>query len=459
MNALGADHRAKIEKDAETVFRRAMAPLDSERAVVIVRAPPGSGKTYLLSQMVSALCAKKKRIAIAAQTNAQADDICERLAMTPWNLSPYRFVRRGGGMEESSREASAGKVIEVEDFDDLPHGSCIVVATTAKWGFVTIKADFDVLLVDEAWQMQWSQFVPLGRIASCFVLIGDPGQIPPVVAVDASRWETAGIPPHLPAPEIICSNRGVSRDVRPIELRLPASRRLPADAVELLQPFYDFPFDSWALPAERAVLANGNAGEPIDHAIDLLRETSVVAVTTPTVDDLPPADMDDEVADLAARVAARLLERRARVRILDDGAARPERPITASDIAITATHRVMNELIAQRLRRSQQLQDIRVDTPERWQGLQRLVTIAVHPLSGMLRPSSFDLETGRLCVMASRHQGGLVVVGRDHIGDTLDGLIVGADQPIGRPDVAGRGHYQHLTFWNSLETNNRIVPL
>jgi AAA domain-containing protein len=459
MSPSATDHREKIEREAETVLRRAMSALEAERSVVVVRAPPGSGKTYLLSQMVSALRAKKNRIAIAAQTNAQADDICHRLATAPWNLSPYRFVARGGGMEDSVRQASAGKVIEVEDFDDLPHDPCIAVATTAKWGFVSIKADFDVLLVDEAWQMQWSQFVPLGRIASRFVLIGDPGQIPPVVAVDASRWETAGIPPHLPAPEIICSNPRVSREVRPVELRLPASRRLPADAVDLLQPFYDFSFAAWALPAERAVLANGTAAEPIDHAIDLLREASVVAVTTPTVDDLPPADMDDEVADLVAHVAARLLERKARVRILDDGAIRPERPITPADIAITATHRIMNELIAERLRRSEQLQEIRVDTPERWQGLQRLVTIAVHPLSGMLQPSSFDLETGRLCVMASRHRGGLVVVGRDHIGDTLDALIVGADQPLGRPDVAGRGHYQHLTLWKSLEAQDRIVSL
>jgi hypothetical protein len=316
-----------------------------------------------------------------------------------------------------------------------------------------------VLLVDEAWQMQWSQFVPLGRVASRFVLIGDPGQVPPVVAVDASRWETAQIPPHLPAPEIICSNRNVAPEVRPLELQLPASRRLPADTVALLQPFYDFPFAAWALPAERAVVANGGAPEPIDRAINLLADGSVVALTSPTVDDLPPADMDEEIADLAVRAAARLLDRHALVRILDDGSGKPERPLTPFDIGITATHRVMNELIAQRLRRSPQLLGIRVDTPERWQGLQRLVTIAVHPLSGMLRPSPFDLETGRLCVMASRHQGGLIVVGRDHIGDTLDRMIVGADQPIGRPDVAGRGHYQHLTFWKSLDTHNRIVSL
>jgi hypothetical protein len=190
-----------------------------------------------------------------------------------------------------------------------------------------------------------------------------------------------------------------------------------------------------------------------------LADGSVVALTSPTVDDLPPADMDEEVAELAVKAAARLLERNALVRILDDGSGKPERLLTPFDIGITATHRVMNELIAQRLRRSPQLLGIRVDTPERWQGLQRLVTIAVHPLSGMLRPTPFDLETGRLCVMASRHLGGLIVVGRDHIGETLDRMIVGADQPIGRPDVAGRGHYQHLTFWKSLDAHNRIVPL
>jgi hypothetical protein len=446
------DHRTEIVEETERVYSRVMSALKDERAVVVVRAPPGSGKTYLLSRVVHALSRKRRRIVIAAQTNAQADDICRRLVAPPWKVQSYRFVRSGGAMDDH-----VAGVTEVSSFDDLPTGQCVVVGTSAKWGFVQIKTPFDVLLVDEAWQMQWSQFVPLGRVASRFVLIGDPGQIPPVVAIDASRWETAQIPPHLPAPEIVCSEDEILADVRPVQLQLPASRRLPADAVSLLQPFYDFPFSAWALPSERAVLAAGRVAEPIDRAINLLADGSVVAVTNRTVDDLPPSDMDEDVADLAVRVAARLLERKAKVRILDDGDGKPERRLTALDIGITATHRVMNELLAQRLRRSSALQDVRVDTPERWQGLQRLVTIAVHPLSGVLRPSSFDLETGRLCVMASRHRGGLLVVGRDHIGDTLDGLIVAADQPIGRPDVAGRGHQQHLAFWTQLEARKRVV--
>lgn len=444
------DHRTEIISETERVYDRVMAALKAERVVVVVRAPPGSGKTYLLLRVVHALSKKKRRVAVAAQTRTQAENICRRLLAAPGNVRCYRFVARGGGMDD----AVAG-VTEVDNFNDLPRGPCVVVGTSSKWGFVEIKVPFDVLLVDEAWQTEWSDFIPLGRVASRFVLIGDPGQIPPVVAVDASRWETAQIPPHLAAPENVCSLPGV----RPVQLQLPASRRLPADTVSLLQPFYDFPFAAWALPTERAVLATGRVAGPVDRAIDLLADGSVVAITNPTVDDLPPSDMDDGVADLAVRIAARLLERKARVRLLDHSDDKPERRLTPFDIGITATHRVMNDLIAGRVRRTAVLQGIRVDTPERWQGLQRLVTIAVHPLSGVLRPSSFDLETGRLCVMASRHQGGLIIVGRDHIGDTLDGLIAAADQPIGRPDVAGRGHQQHLAFWGSLDARKRVVRL
>ncbi len=71
--------------------------------------------------------------------------------------------------------------------------------------------------------------------------------------------------------------------------------------------------------------------------------------------------------------------------------------------------------------------------------------------------SAFDLETGRLCVMASRHRIGLVVLARAGVGETLDGLTVSADQPVGRADVTGRGHARHATFWRGLTGGGRFV--
>jgi hypothetical protein len=83
--------------------------------------------------------------------------------------------------------------------------------------------------------------------------------------------------------------------------------------------------------------------------------------------------------------------------------------------------------------------EIMVNTPERWQGLECKLMIVVHPISGTQRPSSFDLETGRLCVMASRHKVGVVTATRDHLGHTLDELAPAADQAVCLPDLVGRG--------------------
>jgi hypothetical protein len=103
------------------------------------------------------------------------------------------------------------------------------------------------------------------------------------------------------------------------------------------------------------------------------------------------------------------------------------------------------------------LSKIRVTTPERWQGLQRPVMIAVHPLSGVMFPSSFDLETGRLCVMASRHESACIFVTRDHVGETLDTHLPIADQALGRSDIVGRGHSQHTEFWRYHAERNLII--
>src|SRR5262245_51225346 len=43
--------------------------------------------------------------------------------------------------------------------------------------------------VDEAWQMTYADLGGLGPLSGQVVLVGDPGQIAPVVTGDASRWQ------------------------------------------------------------------------------------------------------------------------------------------------------------------------------------------------------------------------------------------------------------------------------
>ena len=61
--------------------------------------------------------------------------------------------------------------------------------------------------------------------------------------------------------------------------------------------------------------------------------------------------------------------------------------------------------------------------------------------------------------MASRHQAGLILLTRDHVGETLANYVPSAEQAPGRPDVVGRGHDAHLRFWGTLVDNGRVRAL
>ena len=188
-----------------------------------------------------------------------------------------------------------------------------------------------------------------------------------------------------------------------------------------------------------------------DRLISSLQHGSVAALTLPTPDEGPPLHADQELAQRAAKLLQQLLRRDAKIRVSGKTI-----DLTPDLIGMCATHRVMNSALALALP-SKLEGRIVVDTPERWQGLERPVMILVHPLSGVVRPSSFDLETGRLCVMASRHLAGAVILSRDHITETLANTIPSATQPVGRPDVSGRGLFDNLAFWNTMEDNGRVL--
>lgn len=305
--------------------------------------------------------------------------------------------------------------------------------------------------------MTWADFLTLRDVAPRYVMIGDPGQIPPTVTIEVDRWETSAVAPHAPAPDVVLGNPDL-RNIATV-LELDTCRRLPADSVALVRNFYDFHFDALAAPGERFVrptksLASTNR---IDRSIAMLADHSTVILTHPTGDDGVPIEPDEELATVVASVATRLLALGCVFSASVDDIDQP-RTLEPRHIGIVSTHNLMNTAIEKALpAKLRTAQGIKITTPERWQGLERPVMIAVHPLSGVTVPSSFDLETGRLCVMASRHQSGCIFVSRDHVGHTLDTHLPVADQALGQADIVGRGHKQHTDFWRHHVERNLVV--
>jgi hypothetical protein len=433
------DMYSKLEKDL-------VKELLGGRKLAVVQAPPGSGKTHMLLAVVSKLVENGLCVALAAQTNRQADDIAHRWSN---DFPDLPAVRLGSRSSVPPANFPANVFWETES-KNLSRSSGLYISTTAKWTTLRDPAPFDLLAVDEAWQMSWADLMQCANLSERYYLIGDPGQIPPVITIDIRRWQTAPRPPHRPAPEVVMSDPDLVKDA--FIGALPACRRLPFESVEFVKPFYSFDFEAYAKPKEREIIYKSlNSESPLNSLFMSLKSGQPVIVTLPTPDDGPALEVDSELAKSVTQVIDDLLAAKAEIS-LGDG---KTRLLKASDIGVCATHRSMNGEISRNL--STAHNDVSVDTPERWQGLQRPIMIVVHPLSSVIDPSDFDLETGRLCVMASRHQVALIIMTRDHVGKTLASFIPEATQAPGQPDVVGRGHAAHSIFWRSLESAGRIM--
>jgi hypothetical protein len=407
--------------------------------LAIVKAPPGSGKTHTLIEVLSGLAVEGMQIAVAVQTNSQADDICRRWAKDHPQVSVTRFSSRG----LTAADDFPASVHWIADKKELLTGAGVTIATTAKWSLTDLATPYDLLAIDEAWQMSWADLMQCALVSARFLLIGDPGQIPPVVPIDVRRWETSPRAPHVAAPDVVLAEPTLE-STRFVG-SLPSCRRLPNESVDFVKPFYDFDFEAYVAAGARGLETSNGWG-------DSLASGRPLALTIPTPAHGTPIEVDHEIATATATVIGELITETAVIRLGDE-----RRGLTPADVGVTSSHRVMNAALAAAL--GPWANQIRVDTPERWQGLERPVMIAIHPLSGVSDPSAFDLETGRLCVMASRHQAGLILLTRDHVGDTLRNYIPCAEQAPGRPDLVGRGHDAHLKFWSRLEESESVVAL
>jgi hypothetical protein len=442
----GPTRRAALAQRMSAIAAEIWEGVRSRRNVVVVESPPGAGKTGTLIRVALHAIDAGKSVGIIAQTNAQADDICRRIVVDRRGVRLYRFLGRGKRMDSPVPGCE-----EVENAGSMIDGPRIIVGVTSKWSLLKRAPRIDIALVDEAWQMAMASFIPILRHCDRFVMIGDPGQIAPVIKVQTARWDLSRAAPHRAAPAVLIESMGLRA------MQLPATWRLPKETAELVQGFYDFPFESAALAGERAIRfaerSKARKPDPLDDALDSLERRSISSLYVPMPSrGVPPAD-DPEVAAACVGVIARAIERKATALTMDrsEGGSDTLRP---ADIGIAVTHKVLMQRIAAMLD-SADIRGIKVDTAERWQGLERKLMVIVHPLSSTPDPSfDFDLGTGRLCVMASRHQHGLVVVSRDHVHGTLAGLMAPANQPLGRPDEASRSLRAHRRFMQFLQATD-----
>lgn len=420
-----------------------------------VESPPGAGKTALVEALlVSAVGVAGLRAAVITPHAEQTYDLLRRLAShyAPLPLALLQSAQRELPPDLSNEEVFPRPVSKPGDLPGA--GPLALVATADKLLFGSAEPElgtFDLLICDEAYQLPYSRLAPLLRLTRQTVLVGDPGQLPTLVTVPVHRFETAPHRVHWAAP------RELKRCLPDLPTeRLPVTRRLPQDTADFVQgPFYpSLPFSS-AIREEECRLqftVPGNSGV-IDQALDLIvAGDSIVCLLLPGEN--TRADVIDyELSELAAEVIARLIARRP--------VWRGRGPLDPSHIGYADPHVVSGEQTARMLRsRGVPTDKTQVLTPEIWQGLERPLMVIKHPLSGLGRFSTFDLEPGRFCVMLSRHQLGCLIVGRESIGARLaEHQHACGERPFGAENLEWSGWLAHQALWQALNEKGRLIKV
>ncbi|MDG4802665.1 AAA family ATPase [Micromonospora sp. WMMD980] len=391
---------------------------------VVVDSPPGAGKSTLVVRAGAEIAATGDPLMIVAQTNEQVDDLIDRLARRAPELRIGRLS--AADYRPTERVAGHATVRVAAKVADLG-GPAVTIATAAKLATLT-EGTWPWAIVDEAYQMRADALL---RVAGRFeraLFVGDPGQLDPFSTVETARWTGLTWDPMQSAVATLLRHN----PELPVH-RLPVSWRLPASAAPVVSAaFYPFTgFRAGTGPADRALtFTELGPGDGYDASVEL------AAATGWALHELPARHTvrtDAEAATACAELALRVLRRGA---VAVSEAAPGGAPVTADRIAVGAAHR--DQVAAIRSRLGAAGAGITVDTANRLQGREYDVTIVLHPLSGRRDATAFHLESGRLCVLASRHRHACVVVARAGIGELLDAYPsterVHLDVPVKFPD-------------------------
>ncbi|MFF7779360.1 AAA domain-containing protein [Streptomyces tanashiensis] len=376
---------------------------------VVVDSPPGAGKSTLVVRAALELAAAGRPLMVVAQTNAQVDDLVLRLAEKEPELEIGRlhsndsdpYDKALDDLEHVRKSAKAGELAGVP----------VVLSTAAKWGHVKNVEPWAHAIVDEAYQMRSDALLAVAGLFERALFVGDPGQLDPFSVVGAEQWAGLTYDPSASAVSTL-----LAHNPELPQHRLPVSWRLPASAAPLVSDaFYPYtPFRSGTGHGDRRLsFGVPSDGSAPDRVLDEAAESGWGLLELPA---RHTPRTDPEAVGAIALVVRRLLDR--------GGAAVSERsetpaPLTPDRIAVGTAHRDQAAAVRAALA-DLGVTGVTVDTANRLQGREYDVTVVLHPLSGRPDATAFHLETGRLCVLASRHRHACIVVCRAGVAELLD---------------------------------------
>lgn len=349
---------------------RALYSVWSGEPIVTVASPPGGGKSTLIVELVAHLVTRAAMtVRIGCPTNAQVRSLSDRLSA-----------------ELPDEYRSRVRVMTL-------------AAAGSKWaqrkGPTQVSDGGDLFIVDEAYQASFADVIAAtGDDYKQILLVGDPGQIGPVVTTNVGPYVDSKSPPHVRALDVFRARADA------VNHNIDGTYRFGPATVAAIAPLYDFPFGTHR-PARHLVGRDGTVWPELASmavVCDSVTDTAIGAAIRERVQQLlhtRPVDADD-----------------------DSGA--PASMLGQHDIAVVVARNTQRVLV-QGLLAAEYLDGVTVGTSDSLQGGQWRAVIALDPLAGAESLTDHTTNLGRLCVMASRHTTHLTWVHAPNWRDLLTG--------------------------------------
>ena len=425
---------------------------------VLLKAAAGAGKSYALKRLVREALDHDRcdRVAVIAFTNKQLHPLAASLGKMIGRDHVCLFVK--DTTIPDLPQAAADNATVVSTASAIPPETKVLIATSHKLGAINElnrqknqlgtghdgTAVYDVLFVDEAWQLPHHLFDKVTKAAPIWVGVGDVGQLPPL-EIGANPWRgDPGYNPYRAWPT------DYEDDDRTWTRELPAVWRPAAGHLALWRAFYP----EWeslncvAAPGDRTLVTElaGVAG-------DIWRQVGTGVPTLLEVDGLPDpeaADIDLPLMQFVEDLLDQLFTAGFTLETANYGDAEAGRPTgrTSSSrpgqspahplVAILATRNQAVDDAAEavdRLRAKHGLteKDIVSSTVDSYQGQTNGLTVAIHPLTGAADLNEFNSAFGRLAVTCTRATHGLLLVSRPGLDQLLGDAPARPGNPYGEP--------------------------
>jgi hypothetical protein len=423
---------------------------------ILLRAAAGAGKSMQLRRMVIDALSHPAcvRVAVTAFMNRQVWPLTKELADA---LGKSRVCLLSGAAvfaEVPDDVLDAATV--VTSTSAIPPESTVVVGTASRLGAIgefgrqmrhlgpagNDEVPYDVLFVDEAWQMALHLFAGVRGYAPIVVGVGDVGQLPPIDAGDNPWRGDPGYNPYRAWPTV----RETAETTFSIDL--PAVWRPHGNQLGIWRAFYREwdRLDCVAAPEDRSIQLPTMAGAAADVWRSVARGHPTLLEIS-GLDDPEAPDIDRPVLQVIEDMLEPLLAGGFTVvesKYDATGDTCGTREITSAQptgeplIVILATRNAAVDdahALVERLSEIHSLPEgvLTASTVDKWQGQTNRITIAVHPLSGADQLDDFNSAFGRLAVSCTRATHGLLLVTRVGIEELLADAPARPGTPLGEP--------------------------